>query len=74
MKSRVPLVVTVLLVLALGVGGALWWTQREGSRDAAARSHRRSRQPEVRSSSGFADNVPAFLRNPVKRPVKVASE
>ena len=38
MKSRVPLVVTVLLVLALGVGGALWWTQREGSRDAAARA------------------------------------
>jgi hypothetical protein len=24
--------------------------------------------------SGFADNVPAFLRNPVKRPAKVAGE
>ena len=33
----------------------------------------RSRQPEPRSS-GFADNVPAFLRNPVKRPAKVAGE
>jgi superfamily II DNA/RNA helicase len=35
----------------------------------------RARQPEQRSSaSGFADNVPAFLRNPVKRPAKVANE
>ncbi|HEY8248447.1 MAG TPA: DEAD/DEAH box helicase [Hyphomicrobium sp.] len=34
------------------------------------RSH--ERQPEGRS--GFADNVPAFLRNPVKRPAKVAGE
>ena len=33
----------------------------------------RSRQPEARSS-GFADNVPAFLRNPVRRPAKVANE
>jgi superfamily II DNA/RNA helicase len=29
-------------------------------------------QPPARA--GFADNVPAFLRKPVKRPVKVASE
>ncbi|CAN1722357.1 ATP-dependent RNA helicase RhlE [Hyphomicrobium sp. 1Nfss2.1] len=39
----------------------------------------RARQPEAAqarspSSSGFAGNVPAFLRNPVKRPAKVASE
>ncbi|WP_072372143.1 DEAD/DEAH box helicase [Hyphomicrobium sp. NDB2Meth4] len=39
----------------------------------------RTRQPEAAparagSSSGFAGNVPAFLRNPVKRPAKVASE
>ncbi|MFA5898500.1 MAG: DEAD/DEAH box helicase [Hyphomicrobium sp.] len=33
----------------------------------------RQRQPEARSS-GFADNVPAFLRNPVRRPAKVAGE
>jgi superfamily II DNA/RNA helicase len=31
------------------------------------------RQPEG-GRSGFADNVPAFLRNPVKRPAKVAGE
>jgi superfamily II DNA/RNA helicase len=35
------------------------------------RSH--ERQPEG-GRSGFADNVPAFLRNPVKRPAKVAGE
>jgi len=34
----------------------------------------RERQPEVSRSSGFADNVPAFLRKPVRRPAKVASE
>ena len=33
----------------------------------------RERQPEG-GRSGFADNVPAFLRNPVKRPAKVANE
>ncbi|MBZ0210792.1 MAG: DEAD/DEAH box helicase, partial [Hyphomicrobium sp.] len=33
----------------------------------------RERQPEG-GRSGFADNVPAFLRKPVKRPVKVAGE
>ncbi len=34
-------------------------------------------RPEVQpqaSRSGFADNVPAFLRKPVKRPAKVANE
>jgi superfamily II DNA/RNA helicase len=35
---------------------------------------RPERQPQQASRSGFADNVPAFLRNPVKRPVKVAGE
>jgi hypothetical protein len=34
---------------------------------------RSERQPEPQRS-GFADNVPAFLRNPVRRPAKVASE
>ncbi|HET6322005.1 MAG TPA: DEAD/DEAH box helicase [Hyphomicrobium sp.] len=34
----------------------------------------RERQPEVSRSSGFADNVPAFLRKPVRRPAKVTSE
>jgi superfamily II DNA/RNA helicase len=34
---------------------------------------RPERQPQPQRS-GFADNVPAFLRNPVKRPVKVAGE
>jgi superfamily II DNA/RNA helicase len=34
-------------------------------------SRQASRQDQA---SGFADNVPAFLRNPVKRPVKVAGE
>ncbi|HSO66187.1 MAG TPA: penicillin-binding transpeptidase domain-containing protein [Ornithinibacter sp.] len=38
MRSRVALVITALLVLALGVGGALWWTQRERARDAGARA------------------------------------
>jgi superfamily II DNA/RNA helicase len=43
------------------------------ARPAAQPRPERSRQAEPRSS-GFADNVPAFLRNPVKRPAKVASE
>ncbi len=49
--------------------------QGEG-RPASTPRPERSRQPEQRgsSASGFADNVPAFLRNPVKRPAKVASE
>ncbi len=34
---------------------------------------RPERQPS-QQRTGFADNVPAFLRNPVKRPVKVAGE
>jgi superfamily II DNA/RNA helicase len=47
---------------------------RQSSQPRQERS-RSERQPEQRSSgSGFADNVPAFLRNPVKRPAKVANE
>ena len=38
MRSRIALVVAAVLVLALGVGGALWWRQREADRDAAARA------------------------------------
>jgi superfamily II DNA/RNA helicase len=45
------------------------------------RPERQRQQPRGRGEgqqqparAGFADNVPAFLRNPVKRPVKVASE
>jgi superfamily II DNA/RNA helicase len=35
----------------------------------------RERQPQqAPQSSGFADNVPAFLRKPVRRPTKVVSE
>jgi superfamily II DNA/RNA helicase len=34
----------------------------------------RERQPQGGQRQGFADNVPAFLRNPVKRPAKVAGE
>jgi hypothetical protein len=33
----------------------------------------RKRAPQP-TGSGFADNVPAFLRNPVRRPTKVANE
>ena len=47
-----------------------------GSRAVSVRSGpsvARERQPEG-GRSGFADNVPAFLRNPVKRPAKVAGE
>jgi superfamily II DNA/RNA helicase len=36
---------------------------------------RPERQPQPQPQrSGFADNVPAFLRNPVRRPAKVAGE
>ena len=39
------------------------------------RSERRERQPQAQpQGSGFADNVPAFLRRPVRRPAKVTSE
>jgi len=36
-----------------------------------AGTQRPERQPQ---SNGFADNVPAFLRKPIRRPMKVASE
>ena len=38
MRSRIALVVAAVLVLAVGVGGLLFWRQREASRDAAARA------------------------------------
>ena len=43
---------------------------------AQPRSERpRQQQPQQQPTrTGFADNVPAFLRKPVKRPVKVAGE
>ena len=46
---------------------------------AQARPERPRQQPPQQQQqqparSGFADNVPAFLRKPVKRPAKVASE
>ena len=36
MRTRVALVVAAVLVLAVGVGGVLWWRQREADRDTAA--------------------------------------
>ncbi len=47
--------------------------QAEPVRNGQAPPARPERQPQAQRS-GFADNVPAFLRNPVKRPAKVASE
>ena len=47
--------------------------QPRGERPQQQRQPERPRQPEG-GRSGFADNVPAFLRNPVKRPAKVAGE
>jgi superfamily II DNA/RNA helicase len=50
--------------------------QPRGDRDRQPRPERtreRERQPEG-GRSGFADNIPAFLRNPVKRPAKAAGE
>lgn len=38
MKARIAVLVAAVLVLAGGVGGALWWRQQEAARDAAARS------------------------------------
>lgn len=38
MRSRIALLVAAALVLVIGVGGALWWRQREADRDAAARA------------------------------------
>jgi cell division protein FtsI/penicillin-binding protein 2 len=38
MRSRTALLVAAALVLALGIGGSLWWRQREADRDAAARA------------------------------------
>lgn len=46
--------------------------ERDHDRDQG-RDQRRERQPQVQRS-GFADNIPAFLRKPVRRPAKVASE
>jgi hypothetical protein len=36
MRTRIALIVAAVLVVAVGVGGALWWRQREASRDTAA--------------------------------------
>jgi cell division protein FtsI/penicillin-binding protein 2 len=38
MRSRIALVVAAALVVAVGIGGALWWRQREADRDAAAQA------------------------------------
>src|SRR6478736_519900 len=38
MRSRIALVVAAVLVLALGIGGVVWWRQREAARDTAARA------------------------------------
>ena len=38
MRSRIALAVAAVLVVAIGIGGALWWRQREADRDAAARA------------------------------------
>ena len=38
MRSRIALVVAAVLVVAVGIGGALWWRQREADRDAAAQA------------------------------------
>jgi len=47
--------------------------QAEPVRNGQPAPQRRERQPQPQKT-GFADNVPAFLRNPIKRPVKVAGE
>ena len=38
MRSRIALVVAAVLVVAVGIGGALWWRQREADRDDAAQA------------------------------------
>jgi len=37
-RSRIALAVAAVLVLAVGIGGALWWRQREADRDASAQA------------------------------------
>jgi len=52
--------------------------EKQPDREAARGSQNTSAQPRERRTAapaaGFADNVPAFLRKPVKRRAKVASE
>ena len=36
MRTRIALIVAAVLVVAVGIGGALWWRQREAGLDAAA--------------------------------------
>ena len=36
MRTRIALIVAAVLVVAVGIGGALWWRQREAAQDAAA--------------------------------------
>ncbi len=54
--------------------------QRTREQRAAATDGKQPKPARVRerapqsSGSGFADNVPAFLRNPIRRPTKVANE
>src|SRR6476620_8503025 len=38
MRSRTALVVAAALVVAVGIGGALWWRHREADRDDAAQA------------------------------------
>jgi superfamily II DNA/RNA helicase len=45
-----------------------------GHGDRPRHERESERQPQSQQRVGFADNVPAFLRKPVKRPVKVAGE
>ncbi len=46
----------------------------ERTRERPSQAPRERQQQAPSGRSGFADNVPAFLRNPVKRPAKVAGE
>ncbi len=49
--------------------------QRAAATDGKQPKPARVRErPPQSSGSGFADNVPAFLRNPIRRPTKVANE
>jgi superfamily II DNA/RNA helicase len=43
-------------------------------RPERGRERERERERQQAAPTGFADNIPAFLRKPVRRPVKVASE
>ena len=69
-----PLVALLALVLGAEVVPINGQESQSPNRAAESTKTEKGQPQQQPARTGFADNVPAFLRKPVKRPVKVAGE